>query len=272
MKFTHVTRLGLLAVASLVAACSENSMAPGAPAEQSTAFEYGGGATADLSPNDTLTFSITIDPSRQTYYDLGSGNSITFPAGSLCDPTKSTYGQGEWDKPCIVARAPVTVAVKAWLDSKGHPRVDFNPNVRFVPSSDPRQWVKITFSDLQASQDLSFLILYCPSAQSRCKDESKSDPTLITYRDPITHKLTRRIKHFSGYNVAAGDDASSDNSPAYSSLSVDSPFLGLAQLAPPRLDPQSFGRLSPTEHPTQGVMMLRVQRPRLVSGYILASG
>jgi hypothetical protein len=251
----------MIAVAGLLAACSENSIAPAsqAPEEEPTAFDYGGGATADLSPYDTLKFSITIDPSRQTYFDLGSGNSITFPVGSLCNPTKSTYGVGEWDKPCTRATSPVTVAVTAWLDGHGHPRVDFTPNVRFVPTWDPRQWVRITFSDLQASLDLSFAILYCPSAHSQCKDEAKSDITLMTYRDPITHKLTRRIKHFSGYNVAAGDQGldgdDSRQSSFSSSLTMDTPFRAVADRSV---------LVTP--------LMRRVRVPQTLSGYILASG
>lgn len=273
----HSRRIALLAVTTLLAACSENSMAPRSPAaEQSTDFEYGGGATADLSAKDTLKFSITIDPSRQTYYDLGSGNSINFPAGSLCDPTKSSYGVGEWDKPCTTAKSPVTVTVMAWLDSHGHPRVDFNPHVRFVPSWDPRQWVKITFSDLQASLDLSFNILYCQTANSSCKNESKTDFTLITYRDPITHKLTRRIKHFSGYNVAAGDDSSSDNGDSWrdwdwASLSVGSPFRAVAELPQP-VDLRSL-TLPVMDRPKNGAMLIQNLRPtQKASGYILASG
>jgi hypothetical protein len=265
--------LGLLAVAALFAACSENSTAPQSASEQSTTFEYGGGATADLSAKDTLKFSITIDPSRATYYDLGSGNSMTFPAGSLCDPTKSTYGTGEWDKPCNVATRPLTVTVTEWLDSQGHPRVDFNPNVRFVPTWDQRQWVKITFSDLQASLDFSFNILYCTSSHSSCKDESKSDNTLITYRDPITHKLTRRIKHFSGYNVAAGDDSPSDDSRWGASLNVQSPFRAVAQVTPRPADLSALVALPPATRPKDGpALMDAVRAFHRISGYILASG
>ncbi len=249
-------RIGLIALAAALAACGENASAPASQApDESTTFEYGGGASADLSANDTLTFSITIDPSRQTYYDLGSGNSIMFPAGSLCDPKKSSYGEGEWDKPCTRATSPVTVAVAAWLDRQGHPRVDFNPNVRFAPSWDPRQWVKITFSDLQASLDLSFNILYCPQASSHCRNEAKSDFTLITYRDPITHKLTRRIKHFSGYNVAAGEGGDDNRDSYWSSLTIDTPFHTVADRA--KGDSSHTIMVRPTQH---------------LSGYILASG
>jgi len=190
----------------------------------------------------------------------GCGENSMAPAKqapvSLCDPTRSSYGNNEWDKPCVQATKPVTVAVVAWLDAHGHPRIDFTPNVRFVPNADPRRWVRITFSDLQASLDLSFNILYCPSAHSQCKDEAKKDLTLITYRDPITHKLTRRIKHFSGYNVAAGDD-NSDGTDVRDSfllgLRIDTPFGAVADHSPLPL-------------------MSKVRTPQRLSGYILASG
>ncbi|MGH7617361.1 MAG: hypothetical protein ACREPM_09055 [Gemmatimonadaceae bacterium] len=270
----HSRRIGLLALAVVFAACSENSTAPNTPASaEATTYAYGGGATADLSAKDTLEFTITIDPNRQTYYDLGSGNSITFPAGSVCDPNKSSYGDGEWDKPCTALRGSLTITVMGWLDSHGHPRVDFSPHVRFVPSWDSRQWVKITFSDLQASLDLSFNILYCPSAHSQCKDETKSDPSLVTYRDPITHKLTRRIKHFSGYNVAAGDDGDASDDSRWSSLSMVSPFRVVAQ-ATPRSSSERLFAATPAARRSKGSPELLhvVHGTRKVSGYILASG
>jgi len=265
----RTSKAASLAIAVLLAACSENSVvAPSAPAaSQPAEYEYGGGATADLSPTDTLKFSITIDPSRQTYYDLGAGNSLTFPAGSLCDPYKSTYGDKEWDKPCTTAKYPLTVKVAAWMDQKGHPRVDFTPNVRFVPSTDPAKWVRITFADLQASLDPAFNILYCSSPHSDCKDEAKKDPTLVTYRDPITHKLSRRVKHFSGYNVAAGDGGSD-----YSSLNVGAPgaFTALAVLTP---RPTTLVSMSTVADRSKRVVLFESQASAAkLSGYILASG
>jgi len=253
----YSVKLAMVAAAVAAAACGENSIAPTSQVPDPQAvFEHAGGATANLSASDTLEFSITIDPLRQTYYDLGSGNSIMFPAGSLCDPVRSSYGNNEWDKPCVQATSPVTVAVAEWLDAHGHPRVDFTPNVRFVPSSDPRRWVRITFSDLQASLDLSFSILYCPSLHSRCKDESKKDLTLTTYRDPITHQLTRRIKHFSGYNVAAGDQSSDEGVDSFLlTLRIDTPFRGIAGDSVP-----------------SGTFTRKGVAPQKLSGYILASG
>ena len=159
-----------------------------------------------MSTTDTIRFNITIDPWRTTYFYLGNGNTLTFPAGSVCDPNNSTYGPTEWDKPCKAARYSVTETVTAWLDAKGHPRVDFSPNLRFVPSVLPTGWVNITFGDMAASLDPWYNILYCASVGSGCVDESKTDASLLTVHDPVTGQVMRRLKHFSGYLVGAGDD------------------------------------------------------------------
>jgi hypothetical protein len=164
----------------------------------------GGGLTTPLSRTDTATFSITIDPWRATTYDLGAGNAIEFPAGSVCDPDKSTYGAAEWDKRCVAARRPVTVHIKAWLDASGHPSIDFHPNIRFVPSALPGGWVNLTFADRRAAFDPAFDILSCRTVGGDCNRESKRDSTLTTRRNAVTGTVTRRIKHFSGYSVAAG--------------------------------------------------------------------
>ena len=163
----------------------------------------GGGMRAGLTRGDSASFEITIDPWRATVYELGGGNVIAFPAGSVCDPEKSTYGPSEWDKPCVAARRPVRVRVKAWLDSDGHPSVDFHPNVRFVPSALPAGWVNLTFADRRAAFDPAFDILSCQTAVQECNVESARDTTLETRRNAVTGTVTRRIKHFSGYSVAA---------------------------------------------------------------------
>src|SRR6185503_12218076 len=165
----------LVAATAGIAACSDNATAPAVESSASSAPVFGGGATQELTPTDTFRFSITINPQQDTYYYLGAGNSLTFPAGSLCDPSNSTYGVGEWDKPCTPAWWPVTVNVKAWMDAAGHARVDFDKHLRFVPSSNPAKWVVITFADLQASLDPFFNILYCPQTNSACYNEAKTD-------------------------------------------------------------------------------------------------
>ena len=48
-------------------------------------------------------------------------------------------------------------------------------------------------------------MLYCPTATSGCVNEGLTDASLVTVKDPVTGRLIRHVKHFSGYNVAAGD-------------------------------------------------------------------
>jgi hypothetical protein len=218
----NASKIALLAFAVGLAACGDSAVAPTNQATtsepQSQALNPATlGSTASLSAWDTIRFNIVIDPSRKTYYNLGAGNLITFPARSLCDPYRSSYGVGQWDKPCQVASQPLTVTAKAWIDGYGHPHVDFSPSVRFVPSTNPTNWVMLSFTDYAASWLGSSVIGYCRDANDKnCKDEASDDPTMLTVKDPITGKLTRRIKHFSGYNVFSGRDDGGDLSSSFS--------------------------------------------------------
>jgi hypothetical protein len=256
-------KLALLTViATSLAGCSETVVTT---EPQPSAVSYGEGSTQDLAGTDTIRFSITIDPNRNTFYNLGAGNSITFPVGSLCNPYRSTYGAGEWDKPCTIATSPLTVIVKAWLDRKGNPRVDFDQHIRFAPSADPNKWVVLTFASLQASLDPLFNILYCPQAKGACFNEAKSDLSLVTVRNPLTGKVTRRIKHFSGYNVAAGEEGLFDmvGDPAGMSISVDDFRFDSIDAIRSRYN---------LEGSDAQQMLDRIRAGRALSGYILASG
>ncbi|MEP6491389.1 MAG: hypothetical protein ABJF01_01840 [bacterium] len=269
-------KTALFALAAGLAACSDSVVAPRSEASDAAAVVNGGGSMQSLTGSDTVKFAITIDPSRQTYYYLGEGNSLTFPAHSLCDPSKSSYGSGEWDKPCVQATLPVTVQVKAWLDSYGHARVDFSTHLRFVPSNNPAQWVSLTFADLQASLDPHFDILYCQATAGSCTDEAKKDATLMTVHNPITGKITRRIKHFSGYNVAAGDDGGDGRGmDASSSYSAITSAADRAQFSVASSQLSGIHRLAmmPAFRRSEVDMLLsRVVFARRFSGYMLASG
>ena len=261
------TKYLMLTLVAAMAACSDSPLAPATDSPARTVDSYGVGSTQSLTRHDTLEFRITIDPSRKTVYNLGDGNTITFPAGSLCDPQRSSYGESEWDKPCVKATNPLTVNVTAWLDAKGHSRVDFDKHVRFVPSSNPSQWVVITFADAEASLDPFFNILYCPSRYGKCKDESKRDASLLPVKHPLSGKITRRIKHFSGYNVAAGRDAEDgggDGSDGYwSSLAPAGSTRVSSAVVAAAPDARSANARSRLSN--------EAQSPGL-SGYILASG
>ena len=80
-----VSKLALLAVVAGLTACSDNSTAPQQVSAPAVATSGIHGSMQDLSSTDTTRFSITIDPSTTTTYYLGSGNTLYFPAGSLCE-------------------------------------------------------------------------------------------------------------------------------------------------------------------------------------------
>src|SRR5262249_24916451 len=139
---------------------------------------------------------------------------------------------------------------------------------RFVPSSNPSQWVVLTFADLQASLNPMFNVLYCVSSNSQCTDESKTDPSLVTVRNPVTGKVTRRIKHFSGYNVAAGDgDALMDVAGgSILGTSVSTSDLMLSSVSEVQAAYPGMGASDAQQ------MLDRIKFAQLLSGYILASG
>ena len=95
-------------------------------------------------------------------------------------------------------------------DAKSHPQTDFAPNLRFVPSIQPTQWVTIVFADNVAAFDPKFSILYRADPHARCIDEAKHDPTLATVRNPLNGMITRGIKHFSCYLVGVGESDGMD--------------------------------------------------------------
>src|SRR4051812_19166642 len=81
----------LVALVATFAACSDNTFAPD-PQTHDVQNVTGGGVTSALSAVDTTRFSMTISPWSTTTVQLGSGNYITFPPSSVCDPATSGYG------------------------------------------------------------------------------------------------------------------------------------------------------------------------------------
>jgi hypothetical protein len=184
--------LALATVATLASACQDSSVAPSSQARTATVNRP---VLDKLVGSTTLTYT----PGDAIYANVGGQNVIYIPANAVCDPGSSGYGADSWDKSCNPATRTITITAKSWLDDKGHPYVEFHPALRFVPN----KWVVLYVADNKAVLDGTARIIYCPDAGS-CVDEAKTDPSLFTFH--WAGGVYRRIKHFSGYNVAAGDE------------------------------------------------------------------
>lgn len=124
---------------------------------------------------------------------------VDIQAASICDPNTSTYGPGEWDKPCTALTRALTFTAKSWTDRNEHPQVSFSPDVRFVPG----KVNTITLKDkLSAAALATSSIRWCPSGSTSCLNEATTDASLATQLN-TNGTLSRRIKHFSGYTVLA---------------------------------------------------------------------
>jgi hypothetical protein len=210
---TLVRPIALMVALASLAACSDSAVAP-RQAVRSELRPLGftapptlrkSAATVDVDIVDNDEVEFTIDPNQQQNVYLGS-HTISFPAHSICDPETSSYGPEYWDAPCRAAHRPIKFRAK-WSVSDGHARVDFEPSVRFVPPSSPwnfTDWVILSIKEPKALQvDRNYEILW-KGSNGGWVDESKTDPTLRAWSDWTGNRVSRRIKHFSGYNVTAG--------------------------------------------------------------------
>ena len=212
---TLVRRCSALLVALAAAtACSDAPVAPSAPerpafdidALQPQLYKGGQSGTTTVAGGDTenvLTF--TVDPNASRTYAFGE-NWVYFPARSICDPATSGYGVGSWDTPCTALRSRVDVTVH-WSNKGGHAYARFSPELRFVPADawNVTRWVILSLHDHKGIHELSdYKILSDAGGSLGWIDESLSDRTLRAWIDPLHNSVVRRVKHFSGYMVAAG--------------------------------------------------------------------
>jgi len=160
-------------------------------------------ASTQSGDEDNVT-RITIDPNVSRTYSFGD-NWIYFPARSVCDPVTSGYGPGTWELPCAPISRPLTVTVQ-WSNKGGYSYAKFTPELRFVPADERSisRWVILSLHSHRRLRELSaYSILYC-GGDDKYVDESLADPTLRAWIDPLHNSVVRRVKHFSGYMVAAG--------------------------------------------------------------------
>jgi len=148
--------------------------------------------------------AFTIDPSQPQNVVFGE-HTLSFPAYSICDPDRSSYGEEYWDAPCRPERKPITITAE-WTLRDNHVEVEFEPSIRFVPAGprDVDNWVVLSLSERSAARaDGKFSILW-RNPEGIWEDEATRDSTMATFVDRGGRRVSRRIKHFSGYNVTAG--------------------------------------------------------------------
>lgn len=196
MSFSSIRLAAVTAFAALVViGCSADSGVTNPSAVR--------GGTAVLSANAT-TYSFTYNPAQALSQKLGK-HRIDFPAGSVCDPARSTYGPTEWDAPCTTLTTPITITAVVSKGPNGFPYIEFSPALRFVPTTNPARYVGLYIWDPNASADPGSRLLFCKGL--RCLDEARLDASMTTVFDNPNQFVWRRIKHFSGYHVTARDDS-----------------------------------------------------------------
>jgi hypothetical protein len=203
------TSIAIAAVSllALLSACSDQPTGP-----SSTVRPPNPDVIIDNILTDGLNMDVDFTVTSTGGWYLVGPHKLYFPANSICDPTTSTYGVTEWDKPCSPAVEPVKIHAAVRYDTlTGKPSVDFTPSLRFVPTEESTQWVWLFFYSDDARVEMTddeiqskFKIFWSPAIGLPGVDESLVDPTLKTNVMTRNGMVYRRIKHFSGYQVGSG--------------------------------------------------------------------
>lgn len=199
----------------VAAACGDSATGP------STAAQKG------LSPKDPV-FDYAATPyslgfAQQQFvvgasggaFSIGGLYSLNFPANSVCDPARSTYGPTEWNNDCITLDAGQTVTIRATLafTSSGL-AIDFSPALRFSPATQVTISTNVFSSLITANRDYfaknpsalnPLAILYSPTLGATGSSDYTGDASVVTHVDLTTGLIWRRVKHFSGYSMTSGE-------------------------------------------------------------------
>jgi hypothetical protein len=146
-------------------------------------------------------------PTSGGEFNLFNAFTLSVPAGAICDPnatdTQAGYAAAAWNSACTPASGSITVhATAKWSNGKLY--VDFQPALRFVSSTNVTL-SSDAFADAILSNEVSKYgpaIQYSPAIEAAGVSDALTDPSVRTIVQGSTGRVVRRIKHFSGYQIA----------------------------------------------------------------------
>jgi hypothetical protein len=208
----RVTFRTLAATAALfaVAACSESTAGPRAGASPLSATDHK--PSFELTGSSVATYDFALTANGGTF-TLGAFT-ISIPANAVCDPARSSYGEGTWDSDCVTLGAGQSLAMRATvvMTSSGV-GLDVQPSIRFSPKTNVTVSTD-AFADVilanknyfQSNKDAlrPLALYYTSSIGGSLVSDYQTDKTLKTHVDFGNGHVWRRIKHFSGYSVVTG--------------------------------------------------------------------
>lgn len=191
---------------------SERSLAPGASPLLSS--NSGPGSQSELLTDGTYSFN--VDPTVDQVITLGRSR-VVLPANSVCAIGVSGYGPTLWDTGCNPQKKTFNLKVTIAGSGTENAALDFQPAMRFNPAKTVTMDMYVP--QLNGGTSYNWTIFYCPTpsgkpgarlgtnlmrADPTCVDESLADPSLKVTADFQNSVLTRRLKHFSVYQVDHG--------------------------------------------------------------------
>lgn len=196
-----------------LAACADTTTSPretlSATASSGPAFDFSGGGSRQFG-DQASDFTVT---SQGGSFSVNGLVTLNFPANSVCNPNRSSYGSTEWDKPCstLASGESIKITAKIRLTSNGV-AADFSPELRFSPSTQVTVSSDIFAHVLTSNRNyflsnpssLSFLAIgFSPSLGGTKVADYVTDKSLITHVNLGTGTVWRRVKHFSGYAIGS---------------------------------------------------------------------
>jgi hypothetical protein len=220
LRGSDIPRLLAIAGIAVLGACSDSTAPAAAPtlarptfvAPAPTAVSNAVLINAIRKTTDSMVVDFTVTPSGGWF--VAGVNAVYFPPNSICEPSTSGYGPDTWDRPCRPATSAMRIHGRAGLRGNDkHAWIQFDEDLRFVPSTNPDRWVRLYMYDVEVQEgkpgnakkrETEYAIMWVPVKGAEPVDEALADPTLATQVLWGTGLVTRRVKHFSGYQVTNG--------------------------------------------------------------------